>query len=279
MRELAVTAVIPAYNAEATLGALINDVLEQEYDDVYVLDDASTDHTLDIAYAHSKDVIVVEGKVNLGSGGNRNRIIPELGSSAIIHFLDSDIRLNSKETPDKARELGSIANLGFVSGLVRLADGTQNPWNYGPAFSLPQIVSSWAHSAIYKLGQSRPDNARAIRQRLGDRPLLGQWPNTLEPPVAKDVFWGSEANMVIPSEIFTRVGGYNPRLRYHEVMELAMRLDELGLRRRFDPILDVTHESFDLMNNGTSRDFYDAEMKIIGQMGLKNFLVPPRKRA
>src|SRR6266404_580688 len=93
-RDLPVVVAIPAYNAEQTLGNLLPQVLEQEYDRVYVLDDRSTDHTLDIAYSFGRDVSVVHGEKNVGSGANRNRIIGKIGPS-VIHFLDADVTLNS----------------------------------------------------------------------------------------------------------------------------------------------------------------------------------------
>lgn len=277
-RELPVVAVVPAYNAEQTLPALLPQLLDQEYSDVYVLDDASTDNTVEVILSYGKDVKIVQGNENVGSGANRNRIIPELGYSALIHFLDADVRLNSNDNPQVARDLIARKDIGFVSGLVRLADGTQNPWNYGPRFSLPQMVSSWVYSGIYELGKKKPGAAHSIRKKLSHWSLIEQWPDPLSEPHARDVYWGSEANMVISSNLFEEVGGYDPHLRCHEVMELAMRIDKLGLRRRFDPLLDVTHHDFELLNKGNTREYWLALIQIAGKMSLKEVLLGSSSR-
>ncbi len=274
MKSLPVVAVIPAYNAESSLGPLLNEVLEQEYDDVYILDDASVDNTLEVAYACSKDVVIVEGEVNLGSGANRNRIISELGHSAIIHFLDADVRINSSDNPIKAREAMSDSSIGLVGGLIRHNGGLQMPYNYGPKFSLPEVVSGWLYSPTYLLETHSPATGKWVRDFL-DRhwPLMTEWPDPLKEPRPRDVYWCAEANTVIRSDIFSATGGYDPTLRYHEVLEYSMRLAKLGLRRRFEPGLDVTHQAGpNINNNSSSKDFWVALAKIAGKMSLKDLL-------
>lgn len=159
-----VIAAIPTYNEQDLLDELLGQALEQEYDSVYVLDDASTDNTLDVAYSYGKDVKVEAGRINLGSAGNRNRIIGKVGRS-VIHFIDADIQLNSSSTPEIIRDIMPIKldSTGYIGGLIRNPDGNQMPWNYGPPFSLPQVVSSWIYAGIYELGKRTPDAARTVR--------------------------------------------------------------------------------------------------------------------
>ena len=277
MKSLPVVAAIPAYNAELTLGSLLSDVLEQEYDDVYVLDDASTDNTLELAYGHSRDIVVVAGKENLGPGANRNRIIPELGYSAIIHFLDSDVRLNSKRSPEIARELGSPANIGFVGGMVRNPDGTQNPYNYGPRVSLRNDISSAAQYLTWMLGRRVPSTARFARDHAPLRGYLEQWPNPYETPRSREVFWSSEANMVIRSRVFAVTGGYDSRFRFSEIFDYAMRLDEFGMKRLFDPALDVTHHGYDTAGNKI-KGRQKAARQLRDKYGMRDYLIGPKER-
>lgn len=273
---LPVIAAIPAYNEEAVLEPLLQQVLDQEYDEVFVLDDNSHDSTIEIAHNYSKNIKIVAGTENLGPAGNRNRIIPQLGYSAIIHFLDADVSINSTRTPELVRELVAPSDIGYVGGLVRLPDGTQNPWNYGPALSLPQLPSGWLYSGSYNIGKRHPRFGSALRKQLNRWSLVEQWPNPLEQPQARDVYWCSEPNLAISSEIFKVVGGYDPALRYHETMELSMKIANLGLRRRFDPSLDVTHkDNAAWVNQAYARKFYEAQFRIVGKMGMKDFLFPP----
>lgn len=138
---LPVTAAIPAYNAESTLEPLLKTVLEQEYDQIFVLDDASTDATYELAHTYEPDITAVRGMENVGSGANRNRIIQVLDGRTIIHFLDADLRLNSEQTPELARHAATQPAVGYVGGLIRDPNGRQNPYNYGPEWSVRGMYS------------------------------------------------------------------------------------------------------------------------------------------
>jgi len=267
-----IIAAIPTYNEEQLLDDLLDQVLEDQYDDVYVLDDASTDNTVELALYYGKDVQVILGKENVGSGANRNRIISKLGDSAIIHFIDADLRLNSDRNPERIREIMPSSGVGFIGGLVRNPDGSQHPWNYGPAFSLPQMLSAWTYTGINRLAKRDPVAARSLRSSLNRWSLMEQWPDPQKEPLARDVYWSCEGNLVIPYEVFAGVGGYDPQLRYHEVMDLAMRLEKYGLKRQFDPSIDVTHLDLEWVGKESSREFSTALVKIAGKMGVREFL-------
>lgn len=270
--KLPVIAAIPSYNEEQLLGGLLDRVLEEDYDDVYVIDDSSTDGTLEILYERRKDVKAILGRENVGSGANRNRIIPVLGYSAIIHFIDADVRLDSQENPEKIQEIMAWSDLGFAGGLIRLPNGKMHPWNYGPAFSLPQMVSAWLYSSAFRAGAIAPGIAQSARNVLNNWELMRQWPDTFKAPASQDVYWACEGNLMIPSEVFRKLGGYDPKLRYHEVMELAMRMDQLGLKRRFEPSIEVTHQNREHLRKPYTKDFWGALIQIAGKMGIKGFL-------
>ena len=238
--EVPVVAVIPAYNAEKTLKPLLKTVLEQKYDDVYVLDDKSTDKTTEIATAFRPDVWLIRGQENLGAGGNRNRILNQIGRQAIIHFIDSDVRLNSERTPEVIQELIARSDVGFIGGLIREPDSRQSPLNYGPDWFSFQGIFGWMpQKLVHDLARTEPEMARQWRSHFS--PFLKGRPNTLEPPEAAEVYWSCEGNMVIPSDVFESIGGYDTRYKYNEVLDLADRLEKIGLKRYFEPSIDVTH--------------------------------------
>lgn len=85
-----VTVVMPAYNAQRTVGAAVSSVLSQTYRDIelVVVDDGSTDTTAEIASAHGAPVRVVRQE-NLGVAAARNRGIAE-AAGELIAFCDSD---------------------------------------------------------------------------------------------------------------------------------------------------------------------------------------------
>ena len=63
-----IVVVMPAYNAELTLEKTLLDIPEGIVDDIILVDDASTDNTVDIA--RKLNVQIVEHKDNKGYGGN-----------------------------------------------------------------------------------------------------------------------------------------------------------------------------------------------------------------
>lgn len=88
---------IPTFNRERYIGDAIESALRQEYEsfEVVVVDDASTDGTVDRvrSYADPRIRLFVNRR-NLGQSGNRNRALA-LARGQLIKFLDSDDMLDA----------------------------------------------------------------------------------------------------------------------------------------------------------------------------------------
>ena len=86
-----VSIVIPAYNAERTLGAVLDAIAAQEgrhpEDETIVVDDGSSDRTA--ALAAERGATVVATVRNGFAGGARNRGWDEARAPTVV-FLDSD---------------------------------------------------------------------------------------------------------------------------------------------------------------------------------------------
>ena len=93
-RTPAVSVLMTSYNRERYIGAAIESVLAQWYEDfeLLVVDNCSTDRSVDIAREYAaKDprVRVHVNERNLGQFGNRNRAA-ELARAPLMRYLDSD---------------------------------------------------------------------------------------------------------------------------------------------------------------------------------------------
>ena len=88
-RGQSVSVVIPAFNAERTLGAVLEALAAdpERPDEVIVVDDRSTDRTAEIALAHGARV--VEGTSVGYAGGARNRSWDSATGDVVV-FLDAD---------------------------------------------------------------------------------------------------------------------------------------------------------------------------------------------
>ncbi len=90
MEQPLVSVLIPVYNAAATIGAAIESCLLQTYGntEVIVLDDASTDSTIEKIVAHTK-VRCIRNVDNKGTASARNRLLQE-AKGEYITWLDAD---------------------------------------------------------------------------------------------------------------------------------------------------------------------------------------------
>ena len=260
MPKLPVVAVIANYNMAKQLEKLLPQVVKQGYDQIFVLDDASTDNSQQVV-KRFKDVKLVAGKTNKGAGANRNRIIKALDYTALIHFLDADVLLETEKTAELVRQVAPNEPFGFISGLITDLRGNQWAWNYGPRIGLRADLGAQVQLLVGSMLPKHPQGAKRIRQRFAR--LLSGWPNLFEKPVRREIYWAAEANLVVRSDIFAEFGGFDESLRETEILDLAIRMQQKNLKRYFDPRLVVQHTA------GKVRE-YNRTTKKIGEYARTN---------
>lgn len=91
-----ISVIMPMYNAEKYIRLMLESVLDQEFSDfeLILIDDASTDRTLEIAKSFNDPrITVIENKENLG-GANGPGVVRNVGLDAAkgdyIYFMDND---------------------------------------------------------------------------------------------------------------------------------------------------------------------------------------------
>jgi GT2 family glycosyltransferase len=271
-KHVPVVAAIPNYNMADNLRRLLPQILAQNYDKVFVLDDVSTDHSSEVVSEFSDDVKLIRNRQNGGAGANRNQIIDHVDDDAIIHFIDADMELRTAEIPTVAREVCARyadRGVGMIGGLVSRLNGMQEPHNYGAVFSLWGGLGSGVPLLIYSI-RERQRLARAV-QRL-TAPMTKGWPKLLEQPAAEPAYWVHEGNMLVKSKVFRAVGGYDPNLRSHEIQDLAIRLEKIGVKRQFDPSIKVVHYHIDVRGKNRSQWSRDAVQYLVRKHGLWRWL-------
>ena len=89
----AVSIIVPAYNAQKTIGRCIESILNQTYTDfeLLVMDDGSKDETPEIIdrYAAKDARVIAVHKPNSGVSDTRNQAL-DRASGRYIQFLDAD---------------------------------------------------------------------------------------------------------------------------------------------------------------------------------------------
>ncbi|MGV0642178.1 glycosyltransferase [Mycolicibacterium sp. XJ2546] len=255
-KQLPVIAAIPNYNMGGHLRRLLPQALDQGYDRVFVLDDGSTDDSVEVVKSFDGEVTLVQSARNQGCTANRNQIIDQVDDNVLIHFIDADMDLATPETASVAREVAARyagSAVGAIGGLVCRVDGSQEPYNYGPAFALRTHLNSVP--PLIDRVREKPRVAHAVRTL--SRPAMKYWPDVLEPSKPAPAFWLHEGNMLIYSSIFRAMGGYDPLLRNHGAQDLALRLEQRGVKRQFDPSIKVVHHYIDV--RGRKRKMQQAQ--------------------
>ncbi|MBL4883485.1 MAG: glycosyltransferase family 2 protein [Planctomycetaceae bacterium] len=90
---------MPAYNASATLEKTLNDIPEGSVEEIILVDDCSTDNTVELA--RSLGLTVIEHKKNRGYGGNQKTCYAEalLREADVIVMIHPDYQYDSRVIP------------------------------------------------------------------------------------------------------------------------------------------------------------------------------------
>lgn len=265
-----VVAVMPHYNMPQTLVPLLEQAVAQKYNAIYVLDDHSTVCNIEEVVApFGPAVNLVAGSENRGAGANRNRILeigPDKLGGAILHFIDADCEILTKDTPEIARRLFSDPSVGAIGGLINNANGAQMEFNYFPRLSWSGGLSGVLMMAAITSGYTDPHKGKRMPRPL--QRLVSGFPNPHQPPVAKNVFAIAEANMLIPYDVFAGVNGFDESLRFAEGQDLGFKLEAKGLVVRFDPTIAVKHHMVLLSDRKRGRYLLQSYLRLMRKYGV-----------
>lgn len=125
---VAVVVIMPAYNAEKYLREAIGSVLGQTLTDLQlvVVDDGSTDSTLELARSTGDDRVHVISVANGGPGRARNAGVAASKPSPYLAFLDADDSWEPTKLEEQVRFLENRPDLAAVGCFMRYvsSDGT-----------------------------------------------------------------------------------------------------------------------------------------------------------
>ncbi len=127
MSELNISVVIPVYNREDTISRAIDSVINQTIDnfEIVVVDDGSTDNTLEIIRSYEDDRIkIIKNSTNKGANAARNVGIRN-ATGDIISFLDSDDRYAENNLEVKRKKIRQLDDqyAGIVTPIRKFRGG------------------------------------------------------------------------------------------------------------------------------------------------------------
>jgi len=224
-----IIAAIPNYNMSSGLKRLLSQIVTMGYDEVYVLDDASTDNSEEVSSSF-KGVRFVSLPTNQGSSAARNQILSVISEPCVIHFLDADVILQSNPVPI-IRQQVFTKNTGLIGGAVYTAKNEPDRWNFGPRLTLWSAISTIVYNSCVLLGGESRRN-RLLRF-FHNRPYAQRKYAHVQP------YWVLESNFFIKSETFKKFGGFDSSLREHDIQPLAHRLYTEGYINELNPEVSV----------------------------------------
>lgn len=162
-----ISVVIPLYNKEQSIASTINSVLAQTYKDfeIVVVNDGSTDKSVDVVRSIDDDRIVLISQKNQGVSAARNTgILAARGN--YVAFLDADDIWDIQYLETSVKLIKDYPNAGIygtASGLIindikktensnysKHRGYINNPWLYGSPYSTSAIIV--AKSVFSKVG-------------------------------------------------------------------------------------------------------------------------------
>lgn len=117
-----VTVLMPVYNVEKYVGLAIESIISQTFEDfkLLIIDDASTDHTLDIIYQyHDKRIEVIKNHTNAGIANSLNKGLA-LTNSPYIARMDGDDIAKSTRLEKQLAYMKFNSNLSIVGSHMEL---------------------------------------------------------------------------------------------------------------------------------------------------------------
>jgi len=202
-----ISIIIPAYNEEEKLSALIDSVEKQTVRpfEAILVDDCSTDNTREIA---SKNFKVISTPRNMGPAAARN-LGMQYAKGDYFAFLDADCRPN----PD------------WLANVEKQID----------ANNADVITGGYAVEASTFIGKSIGALGFPCGGSIGFEKM---W------PVAKDgtVEKISTGNFIIPKSVIQKTGGFDESFTYcYEDAWFTHQLVESGVKIKFCPDINVNH--------------------------------------
>ena len=181
-----VSVVLPVFNGAATVADTVQSVLAQSFEDLelLVINDGSTDHTLEVLQLFDDSRLAIHSFDNEGLAASRNRGI-RLACGEFVAFIDADDLWTVDKLADQVKALRSKTDAGLAYSLTDCIDGRGK--RIGPA-------SHVAHD-----GQ--------VYTRLLSRNFID-----------------SGSNPLIRREVFAAVGDYDEQLDAAEDWDFYLRV-------------------------------------------------------
>jgi GT2 family glycosyltransferase len=187
-----------------------------------VVDNASTDVTLELLRGRGNRVRVIANDRNAGFSAPNNEAA-RAAVGEVLFFLNSDTELLAPDTLARLAEAVEAPGVAIAGPTLVNPDGSLQPSCAAhPSIGGALVIASGLH--------------RLVPQRLRAHLVPQFWSH--DRPV--DTGWLMGAALAVRADVFREVGGFWPH-RYAEEQDLAYRVQQRGMRVRFDNSARILH--------------------------------------
>jgi N-acetylglucosaminyl-diphospho-decaprenol L-rhamnosyltransferase len=231
MPEIDVSLIIISLNSRRFLTdclvSIKNSIWRKTTYEIIVVDNGSTDGTLDILASEHHDVQVIANRSNVGfcKAGNQGS---EISRGRYVMFLNDDILILDDAFPLLIEFMDAHSNVGMVGSRLLNIDGTDQ-FSSGRAFPSPLNAVFGRKSVLTRLFP----NAPPARRYLLSPQVLGTEPY--------EVDWLSAAAMLIRREAFYEVKGLAEDFYYFHEMIICDRVQRAGHTVYLHPLSKILH--------------------------------------
>ena len=251
--------IIVSYNSANDLPECLNSLKRLAIGDkriaIYVVDNASSDNSVDIAKKF--DVEVIKNKQNLGfSGGNNIGIKKALeGRADFILLLNPDTNLDKNLVIELLKVTQKDEKIGMLSPKIYFYPGFEFHKSRYKKAKLGKVI--W-----YAGGKIDWDNVLASH-RGADEVDVGQYNKVAETEFA------TGAAMMIKKEVFDRIGFFDEKFfLYLEDLDFCRRAKKAGFKIIYAPLGVVWHKWAASAGGGSKlQDYYFTRNRLL--FGLK----------
>jgi len=213
------------YNTREHLRACLTTVQPEAPSEMVVVDNASSDGSVEMVQANYPRVILCANKVNLGYGPAANQAVARCTTKYAL-LLNSDTLLQPGALQALAAYLDSHPRAAIVGPRLVNPDGTPQV----SCYPFPTPLNTF-------LGNTTLSRLISYVPALRDH-YLPTWPHTS----ARVVPWVKGAALALRREAFEAVGGFDESFfMYSEETDLCFRLSAAGWQVYFAPVTTVVH--------------------------------------
>jgi GT2 family glycosyltransferase len=216
---------VVSFNTRALLDACLASVAAARPAQTVVVDNGSTDGSIELVRERHADVKLIVCERNRGYGGAANRAIAACGAGYVL-LLNSDTMLCLDALGALERYLEDHPRAAVVGPRLVYPDGTLQRSTYPE----PSVADTFlGETGLHRLTRRVPS--------LSERSL-----RTWRHDAARAVPWVLGAALALRREAFDAVGGFDESFfLYGEEVDLCRRLNAAGYETHFAPVTSVVH--------------------------------------